>query len=89
MVVISYDIQSAQVRRRVVKVLAGVGRRVQKSVWESRVEGEALAQVRRRLARLIQPGDSVRYYPLCLACYGRLVSDGDAGPAYREAMIRL
>lgn len=68
--VISYDISNDKRRRKVVKVLEGVGFRVQYSVFECDLDAQRLNVLRKRLKPLIQPKstDSIRFYRLCADC---------------------
>lgn len=61
-VVVSYDIFDNRRRRKVMKTLKGYGEHVQYSVFECRLEANHMAQMRRRLARLVARGDSIRLY---------------------------
>jgi CRISPR-associated protein Cas2 len=68
-------------RYRVVKVLLGYGSRVQKSVFEvPEIEPAAFLRMRSKIERHVDPAtDSVRYYPLCGVCVGKVEHHG-AGP---------
>jgi CRISPR-associated protein Cas2 len=72
--VISYDISNDKRRRKVVKVLEGVGFRVQYSVFECDLDAQRLKALRKRLKPLIQPKstDSIRFYGLCAGCQQRV-----------------
>ena len=77
--VIAYDVADDRRRLRVVGALEDVGDRVQYSVFEAVISPEQLEQLRRRLRRIIDPAvDSVRFYPLCEACRGRMEFLGPA-----------
>ncbi|MBI2567093.1 MAG: CRISPR-associated endonuclease Cas2 [Candidatus Schekmanbacteria bacterium] len=68
-IVVSYDVVSDRRRAEVAKVLEDTGRRVQKSVFECRIDERALLRLRKRLAEAIdQSEDSVRFYRLCQRC---------------------
>jgi CRISPR-associated protein Cas2 len=81
---ISYDIASDKRRAKVAKVLEAFGDRVQQSVFECDLSAAQLARLRERLARhLLNTEDSVRIYPLCGGCVGRLqVMGTGARPAH-------
>lgn len=68
--IISYDIGSDKRRRKVVKLLEGLGYRVQYSVFECELSPEQLRRVKEQLRPLVQPEtmDSIRFYGLCQAC---------------------
>lgn len=61
-VVVSYDIVNDRRRRKVMKTLKGYGEHVQYSVFECRLEANLIAEMRRRLARLVARPDSIRLY---------------------------
>ena len=66
---VCYDVSDDQRRRRVERVLRGVGRRVQESVFECRLTTTLATTTRRRIGPLIDPAtDSVRWYRVCDAC---------------------
>ena len=71
--VIAYDVADDRRRQRVVRALQDMGDRVQRSVFEAVLSQEELVKLRDRLVPLIDPKqDSVRLYPLCQACKGRM-----------------
>ncbi|MCO5188131.1 MAG: CRISPR-associated endonuclease Cas2 [Anaerolineae bacterium] len=72
--VVSYDISNDKRRRKVVKVLEGVGFRVQYSVFECDLDSQRLKALRKQLKPLIQPKstDSIRFYGLCADCQKRV-----------------
>ena len=61
-VVVSYDIVDDRRRTKVMKTLKGYGEHVQYSVFECRLEANHLAELRKRLKRLVTPVDSIRLY---------------------------
>lgn len=61
-VVVSYDIIDDKRRTKVMKTLKGYGAHVQYSVFECRLEANHMAEMYRRLARLVTPVDSIRLY---------------------------
>ena len=74
---ISYDIVQNRRRARLAKVLEGHGARVQDSVFEADLGEEDLARLLRRLGRLMDENeDSLRVYPLCRACAGKVMRIG-------------
>ena len=80
--VVCFDISDNRVRYRVVKVLKGCGRRVQKSVFECPDLNEhRLLRLQKKLDDLIDHGsDSVRYYRLCRACVAEVEWIGGGEP---------
>jgi CRISPR-associated protein Cas2 len=87
--IISYDIHSAKIRRRVARWLEGVAVRVQKSVFESARSPAELAPVRRRIAAAIGKQDSVRWYRLCAGCTPRIEIDGLPYRPWQEAVLKV
>jgi len=70
---VSYDISDDKRRRRVAKTLQEFGYRVQYSVFECRLVGSQLAELRLRLNGLVDINeDSIRIYPLCNECLGKV-----------------
>lgn len=67
--VVAYDIPDDKRRLQVAKRLEQAGTRVQGSVFEVPVAREgSLLRLRRDLAALVGPGDSLRFYRLCPGC---------------------
>lgn len=69
-VIISYDISDDKRRRNVVKVLEGIGFRVQYSVFEAELSVQQYRALKQRLRPFIAPKttDSIRYYRLTADC---------------------
>jgi CRISPR-associated protein Cas2 len=67
---VCYDISDDRIRYRVVKVLKGVGVRIQKSVFEcAELTEKQFLEMKDRLEALIDhTGDSIYYIRLCRAC---------------------
>lgn len=75
--VVSYDIADDRRRTKVMKTLAGYGRRVQYSVFECEVRPAQVRELQGRLQRLIRAEqDSVRFYLLCEECLGKVITLG-------------
>lgn len=87
--VIAYDIADDGRRQRVARLLEGWGRRVQKSVFECDLSGEALQQVYDRLARLlILTEDRCHLYRLCGECAPhRLTLGRDLEPRWEDGLV--
>lgn len=79
---ITYDIPVDKRRTKLAKLLEGHGQRVQYSVFECDMEDRQVAQLRRRLSRLLRPaeGDSLRIYRLCAQCRTTITIIGDGPP---------
>lgn len=82
MILVCYDIPDDRRRKKVAKALAGLGRRVQYSVFLVHRAGAAeIASTLSPLLRLSE--DDVRIHPLCGACEPKTVLLGRA----REATL--
>ena len=75
---VSFDIVDDRVRYRVVKILKAYGVRVQKSVFEcGRLTEQQFLKMKHSLEDNIDHGeDSVRYYPICRDCVGKVEFSG-------------
>jgi CRISPR-associated protein Cas2 len=83
-IVVSYDIPDNKRRSRVAKTLEGYGYRVQKSVFECELTPALYEKMKKRLEKRVNPEeDSVRYYPLCRTCLGKISISG-VGEVMRE-----
>lgn len=70
--IVAYDISSNRRRTRVAKALQSWGYRIQKSVFQLRLDAAGLNAMRARLAALISEAeDVVHIYPLCSTCAER------------------
>lgn len=68
-----YDIADDRTRHEVRETLLGVGERVQESVFECTLSQEALHRLLDSLLPLLDIDvDSLRAYPLCAWCEGRV-----------------
>jgi len=68
-IVVSYDIVSDRRRIKIAKALEDYGTRVQYSVFECNISNSHLAEMKRRIARLMNiEEDRIRYYRLCEDC---------------------
>lgn len=68
-VVVSYDIVDDKKRLRVAKLLKSYGERVQKSVFECRLDDRLYLKMKREVEKTIDwEEDGVRYYILCAGC---------------------
>lgn len=76
--VVCYDIVDDKVRKKISDVLEDFGgRRVQYSVFECEMTPSQFEKLYRKLHRLRQDSDSVRYYFLCRRCLERAKADED------------
>ncbi len=67
--VVSYDIVDTKLRTKVAKILVDYGVRVQKSVFECRVDEKRFLEMKKKVEEVIDfENDSVRYYTLCKKC---------------------
>lgn len=75
---VCFDIVDDKVRYRVVKALKNHGGRVQKSVFEcADMTEERFLELKSELEDFIDhTEDTVRYYPLCKGCLGRVEYSG-------------
>jgi CRISPR-associated protein Cas2 len=78
---VCFDIADDRIRYRVVKVLKGFGKRVQKSVFECpNLTEERFLKMKNSIDDLIDQGDdSVRFYLLCRGCIRRMEYSGIGG----------
>ncbi len=75
---VCFDITDDRARYRVVKVLKGFGKRVQKSVFECPdLTEERFLKMKNNIEEHIDHGDdSVRYYLLCRGCMRKMEYSG-------------
>jgi len=73
---VAYDISDDRIRRKVRRALSNHGTRVQYSIFECFLVNQEKHDLQARLAGLIEKGDSIRWYPLCKWCRGRIVRQG-------------
>lgn len=80
--VIAYDIPDDKRRTRVHKLLSGFGRWTQYSLFECFLTKKELVLLRSKLAEHLEAAqDSVRFYPLCASCLGKVETVGGPLPA--------
>ena len=78
--VIAYDVVQDRRRTKVMNALKDFGLRVQYSVFECELTAARAAELRERLAKLIdKKHDKLHMYPLCDACFFRSESLGREG----------
>lgn len=71
---ISYDIRDDKRYRKVHKLLKGVARPVQYSIFRSRMDDRQIERLRWKLASLMDPADSLLIVDLCPGCATRVIS---------------
>ncbi len=86
--VIAYDIPDDKRRGKVHRLLCGYGSWTQYSLFECWLTRRQLLELRAKLAPLLlEERDSVRLYPLCGACQGKVITVGGARPQDPAAVI--
>lgn len=71
--VVTYDIGDDKRRNKVVKLLEGIGVRMNLSVFECMLTDIQYLKMCRQLAKIIvKKEDWVNIYPLCSECYARI-----------------
>jgi CRISPR-associated protein Cas2 len=75
--IVSYDIPSNRRRYKVMKTLEGFGTRVQYSVFECNLKAREVDELRKRLTKLSEQEDSIRFYFLGAEDVKRIERLGD------------
>lgn len=76
--VVSYDISSDRLRRKVSNIMEDYGKRVQYSVFECNLDNRRLKQLYTKLLTVtneMQEG-SIKFYPLCASCSEKIMTIG-------------
>lgn len=76
--VVSYDISSDRLRRKVSRIMEDYGRRVQYSVFECELDNKRLKKLYKKLVDItlqMQEG-SIKFYPLCASCSEKILTIG-------------
>jgi CRISPR-associated protein Cas2 len=71
---ICYDVRDPKRYRSLYKVMKGVGRRIQYSVFRSRLDDREVEQLRWKLAKILDPVDRLLVVDLCPSCASRAIS---------------
>jgi CRISPR-associated protein Cas2 len=71
---ICYDVRDPKRYRELYKVMKGIGRRIQYSVFRSRLDDREIEQLRWKLARILDPVDRLLVVDLCPSCASRAIS---------------
>jgi len=79
---IAYDISKNRTRAKLARYLESLGARVQGSVFEIYLTDQLLKQVLKKCKPWIKEEDSLRIYPLCETCRGKIniIGKGDLTP---------
>ncbi len=78
---ICFDISSDRTRRHATRVLEAYGTRVQKSVFECRINERQFVALRQRMSEIgLAQSDLVRYYTLCRVCESKIEFTGGSPP---------
>ncbi|MCP4082546.1 MAG: CRISPR-associated endonuclease Cas2 [Planctomycetaceae bacterium] len=75
---ICYDISDHRKRSTVHKLLRNLGQPMQYSVFACELDSTRKQQLRTELAAIIEPDDSIRWYPQCVWCRERMIVLGTA-----------
>lgn len=76
-IVVSYDVVDDKKRTQMAKALKNYGERVQKSVFECRVDDQQFIRMKQSLEKIMDMNeDSVRFYFLCKGCIERIEISG-------------
>jgi CRISPR-associated protein Cas2 len=79
--IVAYDIPDDKRRTKVHRALCGYGAWTQYSLFECWLTKRQLLELRAKLGRyLIAERDSVRLYPLCGSCQGKVLTVGGSRP---------
>jgi CRISPR-associated protein Cas2 len=71
---ICYDVRDPKRYRELYKVMKGVGRRIQYSVFRSRLDDRQIEELRWKLAKILDPVDRLLVVDLCPTCSSRAIS---------------
>jgi len=76
-VVVSYDVVDDRKRTKIAKAMKSFGERVQKSVFECRIDDQQFIRMKKTLEGIMDMNeDSIRYYFLCKGCIERIEISG-------------
>jgi CRISPR-associated protein Cas2 len=86
--VVAYDIPDDKRRTKVHKVLSGFGQWTQYSLFECFLTAKERVLLWGKLDRLLEPeADSVRFYPLCEGCLGKVKTVGGPKPEEQKVFV--
>jgi CRISPR-associated protein Cas2 len=87
-IVVSYDVVDDKKRTQMAKALKNYGERVQKSVFECRVDDQQFITMKQSLEKIMDMNeDSVRFYFLCKGCIDRIEISGWGTVVEDESLI--
>lgn len=76
--IVAYDIADPKRLYRVAKIIKDYGFRVQKSIFEVKLNNKKFLEMKARIESEIQMDeDGVKYFPLCEKCAGTLENIGN------------
>lgn len=76
--IVAYDIANPRRLNRVAKIIKDYGFRVQKSIFEVRVDERRFREMKSRIENEIEfAEDGVKFFPLCEKCAGTLENIGN------------
>ena len=85
---VAYDISDDRRRTRVHKTLSGFGQWTQYSLFECFLTRKERALLGAKLDAVLKPEeDSVRFYPLCEGCVGKVRTVGGPKPAEPKVFV--
>lgn len=85
--IVAYDVSNDKRRNKVFKVLCGFGDWTQFSLFECWLTKQQRLELRFKLKRYIQDGDSIRFYPLCKECVAKVETEGSAPPVEKTTIM--
>ena len=71
---VCYDVRDAKRYRALYKIMKGVGRRIQFSVFRCRLDDREVEQLRWELAKILDAVDQLLVIDLCPGCASRAIS---------------
>ncbi len=76
--IVAYDIADPKRLNRVAKIIKDYGARVQKSIFEVKVDNKRFMEMKTRIENEIQPEeDGVKFFPLCEKCAATIENIGN------------
>ena len=88
--VVAYDIRETKRRNRLARKLRGFGKRSQLSVFDCPLDDDEFEQLLGAINKIIDKSeDKVTIFPLCAACYSKVVTLGQARLFPEEDVVVL
>jgi CRISPR-associated protein Cas2 len=76
--IVAYDIAEPKRLNRVAKIIKDYGTRVQKSIYEVKLDDKRFMEMKTRIEGEIEAAeDGVKYFPLCEKCAGTIENLGN------------